>query len=125
MPTYVGTAIGSVSNDGIITTGLTGNFSATVDFGSGTGSLQIERFAGRTFGDTQLDINRMMSGMPDGSFSGSLEMNGNTGFYGEYPAAAMLGGFKGDDGTWSASGVFAAGKTGQTPLTGDLAFGRA
>ncbi|WP_313253288.1 hypothetical protein [Stenotrophomonas sp.] len=125
---YAGTAIGSVSDNGVVTTGVTGDFTATVDFGSGTGSLQIANFDGRSFGDNALNLDQLMSGMPDGAFSGSLGMDANSGFYGEYsagfasdgtdPAAAMLGTFWGSDGSWSASGVFAGDKTGDAPPNG-------
>ena len=111
--TYGGTAVGTVNDAGTITTGVTGQFLAVVDFGSGMGSVQISNFAGRSFGDSNLDINN--SSMLGWGFAGQLsdgaELNGqyHAGFAsdGSDPAAALIGTFSAEDfgSDWSASGI--------------------
>ncbi len=112
LATYSGQAIGTVNDGGAVLTGVTGSFTASVDFGTGLGSLQIDGFAGRSFGDSNLDINS--GSMLAWGFSGQL--SDTAGLSGQYnaafatdgvdPAAAMIGTFSAEDGAWSASGVF-------------------
>ena len=118
---YNGNALGMVGDGVSITEGVSGQFTATVDFGSGLGSLQISNFDGRSFGDQNLDINN--AGMFAWGFSGQLDDGvGLSGSYdagfvtdGTDPAAAMIGSFNVEDGSWSASGIFGGVKTGNPP----------
>ncbi|WP_206742676.1 hypothetical protein, partial [Stenotrophomonas pictorum] len=114
---YSGHALGAVSDGVSDTRTVRGDFSATVDFATGTGSLQISNFDGRTFGDSNLDINNMaLPGTPDGAFAGSLMDDQNSSLSGGYSAgfasdgedkaAAMFGTFQVEEGEWSASGIF-------------------
>lgn len=120
---YAGSALGMVNDAGVITEGVSGQFTATVDFGTGLGSLQVSNFAGRSFGDSNLDINS--GGMLAWGFGGQLSDGADLG--GQYqagfasdgsdPAAAMIGTFSAEDinADWSASGIIGGTRTGPTP----------
>ncbi|MGE8225475.1 MAG: hypothetical protein ACN6RK_06790 [Stenotrophomonas sp.] len=125
--TYSGMAIGAAYSAGEVIQGLTGDFTATVDFGTGTGSLAIANFGGHSFGST-FDLGSASSSMPDNAISGSFESTMAAPYFGSYTAgfasdgsdgtAAMLGTFnvrEESSSNWSATGIFAGKKTAETP----------
>lgn len=121
--TYNGTVIGTVSDDQGITPDIRGDFTATIDFADGLGTVQISGFAGRSFGDDNLDINNMSEWAFAGALGDGADLTGEyqAGFAsdGIDPAAAMIGTFSVEDPNagWSASGVFGGTRdgTGGTP----------
>jgi len=122
---YAGQAVGTVLDDAGTRTGVTGDFTASVNFGTGTGSLRIANFDGRTFGDDYLSIPASSQGTAFGGLLYTASMSGEgeytAGFAGKGSdkAAAMLGTFHVQEGGWQAAGVFAGKKTGTTAV-GDL-----
>lgn len=103
---YAGTAIGTVTQNNS-TSLASGDFSAQVDFGTGSGSAQITDFGGRDLVSENLTIN-------GSEFSGTLQatsspaeglMEGNFVTDGTNPVAGMIGHF----GTTAADGWFGEG----------------
>ncbi|MGE8231809.1 MAG: hypothetical protein ACN6OR_00405, partial [Stenotrophomonas sp.] len=127
---YSGMVIGAAYRDDQVVDGLTGDFTATVNFAAGTGSLNIANFDGHSFGSS-FDLGSAASGMPDNAISGTIESTMAAPYFGRYTAgfasdgtdntAAMLGTFdvREEGGTnWSATGIFAGKKTSETPASG-------
>jgi len=135
--TYAGAARGTVFQSGTLVGEGRGDFSATVDFSTGLGSMQIDNFGvpvdgvvtgGKSFGTSSLDINSQAQvGDAGTAFRGSFSSTVDPYMHGEYnaafatdgtdPAAALLGSFRVEDSAsgWEAQGVFAGNKTGQMP----------
>ncbi|UNK39987.1 FecR domain-containing protein (plasmid) [Shinella sp. H4-D48] len=102
--TYAGNAVGTVLNNGNQYI-ATGTMNATMNFGARTGQVAIGNFDGRNF-NTNVTF-------PSSTFSGT---NGATSIAGSFAndgadkANGILGSFSSQDGSWSASGVFAGSR---------------
>ena len=127
---YSGMAIGAAYSGGVITEGVTGDFTATVNFAAGSGSIAIANFGGHSFGSS-FDLAAASSSMPQTAIDGTFESSMAAPYFGSYTAgfasdgsdgtAAMLGTFNvraEDASNWSASGIFAGKKTNEMPVTG-------
>ncbi|MFN7125078.1 MAG: FecR domain-containing protein [Allorhizobium sp.] len=112
--TYNGNAVGTVINGSAQYT-ATGRMSSTMDFGTRSGTVSVSNYDSKNFSaDVDFDSGTatfsgdITSGVASGSVTGAFASNGTD------PVKGIMGNFTATDGTWSSTGIF-AGSTADIP----------
>jgi hypothetical protein len=116
--TYSGNAVGTVIN-GSAQYIATGTMSSTMDFGTRSGTVSVSNYDSKNFSaDVDFDSGTatfsgdITSGVASGSVTGAFASDGTGTALGN--VKGIMGNFTATDGNWSSTGIFAGSTTGVT-----------